>query len=210
MHSLPEDTSADSEGYLNQLTLIEGRMPEEAGECVIVLTKSFSGDTEWIGQTLRQDPDGEAAEGLPDEFTVVGTVRSAAYLSMESESTTAGSGTLDLIAYTVSATFDMDYYTAFYLTVENTAGMDSFSQEYEDTVQAVMDQLEPIGEERSQARYEQLVGDAQAELDDARAEYEQEKADAEAELADAKKKLEDGEAELADKPAAAGRRQGGD
>ena len=94
MHSLPEDTSADSEGYLNQLTLIEGRMPEEAGECVIVLTKSFSGDTEWIGQTLRQDPDGEAAEGLPDEFTVVGTVRSAAYLSMESESTTAGSGTL--------------------------------------------------------------------------------------------------------------------
>ena len=72
MHSLPEDTSADSEGYLNQLTLIEGRMPEEAGECVIVLTKSFSGDTEWIGQTLRQDPDGEAAEGLPDEFTVVG------------------------------------------------------------------------------------------------------------------------------------------
>lgn len=198
MHSLPEDTSADSEGYLNQLTLIEGRMPEEAGECVIVLTKSFSGDTEWIGQTLRQDPDGEAAEGLPDEFTVVGTVRSAAYLSMESESTTAGSGTLDLIAYTVPATFDMDYYTAFYLTVENTAGMDSFSQEYEDTVQAVMDQLEPIGEERSQARYEQLVGDAQAELDDARAEYEQEKADAEAELDDAKKKLEDGEAELAD------------
>ena len=105
MHSLPQDTSAESENYLNQLTLVEGRMPEKSGEIVVVLTKSFTGGESWIGQTLRQDPDGEAVDGLPEEFTVVGTVKSAMYLSMENESTTAGSGSLGLLAYTVPLVF---------------------------------------------------------------------------------------------------------
>lgn len=198
MHSLPEDTSPQAEGYLNQLTLVEGRFPEAAGECVVVLRKSFDGETDWIGQKLMQNPDGEPLEGICEEFTVVGTVKSAAYLSMENESTTAGSGSLGLLAYTVPESFDMDYYTSFYLAVENTRQLDSFSQAYEDVVAAVTDAMDPLGEERSQIRYEELVGDAQAELDDARAEYESEKADAEQELADAKKELEDGQQELAD------------
>ena len=181
MHSLPEDTSPQAEGYLNQLTLVEGRFPEAAGECVVVLRKSFDGETDWIGQKLMQNPDGEPLEGICEEFTVVGTVKSAAYLSMENESTTAGSGSLGLLAYTVPESFDMDYYTSFYLAVENTRQLDSFSQAYEDVVAAVTDAMDPLGEERSQIRYEELVGDAQAELDDARAEYESEKADAEQE-----------------------------
>ena len=192
MHSLPQDTSAESENYLNQLTLVEGRMPEKSGEIVVVLTKSFTGGESWIGQTLRQDPDGEAVDGLPEEFTVVGTVKSAMYLSMENESTTAGSGSLGLLAYTVPESFTLDYYTGFYLAVADTVELDSFSQAYDDVVAAVTGALEPLGEERSQIRYEQLIDDAQSELDDARAEYEGEKADAEAELADAKQKLEDG------------------
>ncbi|MFR6277827.1 MAG: FtsX-like permease family protein [Acutalibacter sp.] len=196
MHSLPQDTSAESENYLNQLTLVEGRMPEKSGEIVVVLTKSFTGGESWIGQTLRQDPDGETVDGLPEEFTVVGTVKSAMYLSMENEST-AGSGH-GLLAYTVPESFTLDYYTGFYLAVADTVELDSFSQAYDDVVAAVTDALEPLGEERSQIRYEQLIDDAQSELDDARAEYEGEKADAEAELADAKQKLEDGETELAD------------
>ncbi len=145
MHSLPEDTSPQAEGYLNQLTLVEGRFPEAAGECVVVLTKSFDGETDWIGQKLMQDPDGEPVEGLCEEFTVVGTVKSAAYLSMENESTTAGSGSLGLLAYTVPESFDMDYYTGFYLAVENTRQLDSFSQAYEDVVAAVTDALDPWG-----------------------------------------------------------------
>ena len=32
MHSLPQDTSPDAEDYLNQLILVDGRMPEKAGE----------------------------------------------------------------------------------------------------------------------------------------------------------------------------------
>ena len=198
MHSLPQDTSPQAEDYLNQLELVEGRMPEKAGECVIVLTKSFDRDTQWIGQTLKQNPELEKVEGLSEEFTVVGTVTSSLYLSMEKESTTAGSGTLNLLAYTVPESFDMDQYTGFYLAVEDTVDLDTFSQEYEDKVDQVIQALEPLGEERSQIRYEELIGDATQELEDARAEYETEKADALQELADAKQELEDGETELAE------------
>ena len=53
MHSLPQDTSAESENYLNQLTLVEGRMPEKSGEIVVVLTKSFTGGESWIGPRRR-------------------------------------------------------------------------------------------------------------------------------------------------------------
>lgn len=198
MHSLPQDTSPDAEDYLNQLILVDGRMPEKAGECVVVLTKSFGDETNWIGQTLRQNPESDPVEGLVDEFTVVGTVKSSAYLSMEKESTTAGSGTLNLMAYTVPGSFDMDYYTCFYLSVNDTVDLDSFSQEYDDRVASVTQALEPLGEDRSQIRYEELVDDATEKLNDARAEYEEEKADAEQELADAKQELDDGEAEFAE------------
>ena len=81
-----------------------------------------------------QDPDGEPVEGLCEEFTVVGTVKSAAYLSMGKRKHHGSSGSLGLLAYTVPESFDMDYYTGFYLAVENTRQLDSFSQAYEDVV----------------------------------------------------------------------------
>ena len=81
----------------------------------------------------------------------MGTVKSAMYLSMENESTTAGSGSLGLLAYTVPESFTLDYYTGFYLAVADTVELDSFSQAYDDVVAAVTDALEPLGEERSQS-----------------------------------------------------------
>ena len=195
MHSLPQGVEEGSSDYLNQLVLQEGRMPEKAGECVIVLTQSLTEEKNWIGETLRQDPDNPVEE-MEDTFTVVGTVKSSAYISVEQEHTTVGSGTLNLLAYTVPESFSYDYYTGFYLAVEDTLDLNSFSQEYKDKVAAVTDRLEPLGEERSQIRYQDLIDEANEELDDARAKYEDAKAEADAELADALQQLEDGQQEL--------------
>ena len=186
MHSLPEDTGEENPAYLTRPVLLEGRMPEKAGECVVVLTKSLGTEKEWVGATLTVDPDGELEDQMEQEFTVVGTVRSPAYVSMEQEHTTAGSGSLELMAYTVPESFTMDYYTGFYFSVEGAAALNASSQEYEDTVAAVQSQMEDLGKERAEIRYEELVGDAEAELADARREYEDGKAEAEQELADAK------------------------
>ena len=198
MHSLPEDTSPDNPAYLTRPVLLEGRMPEKAGECVVVLTKTLGTEKQWVGSTLTVDPDAELEDQMEQEFTVVGTVRSSAFVSMEQEHTTAGSGTLELMAYTVPESFTMDYYTGFYFSVEGAAALNASSQEYEDTVGAVSAALEDLGVDRAQLRYEELVGDAEAELDEARQEYEDGKAEAEQELADAKQELEDGEAQIAE------------
>ena len=200
LQSIPEEDLPEAE-RLNQLTLVEGRMPSAPGEIAVGLTKDFSGAIPSIGDVLtvnQTENDEDITDALPETFTVVGTVRSAAYFSVETEYTNAGTGTIALFAYAPESSFDMDYYTTFYLSVEGAKELNSFSAAYEKKVDGVMEGLEAIKDERVQARYNEIIGEAEAELDDAWAEYEEKKAEAEQELADAEQELEDGWAELAD------------
>ncbi|MEY8311059.1 FtsX-like permease family protein [Oscillospiraceae bacterium 42-9] len=179
LHSLPE------EGWdaLNTPVLQEGHLPQAPGECAVVLTRSFFEDNGWVGRTLTVEED---QEGLPREFTVVGTVKSSLYLSLEQEHSTAGTGTLGLMAYTVPETFDQDYYTAAYLTVAGAEDLNAFYSEYENLTAQAEEALEPLGGERSRLRYEELVDEANAQLADAKQELE----DGRGELADGRTKLE--------------------
>ena len=200
LQSIPEEDLPEAE-RLNQLTLVEGRMPSAPGEIAVGLTKDFSGTIPSIGDVLtvnQTENDEDITDALPETFTVVGTVRSAAYFSVETEYTNAGTGTIALFAYAPESSFDMDYYTTFYLSVEGAKELNSFSAAYENKVDGVMEGLEAIKDERVQARYDEIIGEAEAELDDAWAEYEEKKAEAEQELADAEQELKDGWAELAD------------
>ena len=200
LQSIPEEDLPEAE-RLNQLTLVEGRMPSAPGEIAVGLTKDFSGAIPSIGDVLtvnQTENDEDITDALPETFTVVGTVRSAAYFSVETEYTNAGTGTIALFAYAPESSFDMDYFTTFYLSVEGAKELNSFSAAYEKKVDGVMEGLEAIKGERVQARYNEIIGEAEAELDDAWAEYEEKKAEAEQELADAEQELEDGWAELAD------------
>ena len=200
LQSIPEEDLPEAD-RLNQLTLAEGRMPSAPGEIAVGLTKDFSGTIPAIGDVLtvnQTENDESVTDALPQTFTVVGTVRSAAYFSVEAEYTNTGTGTIGLFAYAPESCFDMDYYTTFYLSVEGAKELNSFSAAYEDKVDGVMEGLEAIQDERVQARYEEIIDEAEAELDDAWAEYEENKAEAEQELADAAQELEDGWAELAD------------
>lgn len=191
IHTLPPEGSPE----MYTPVLLEGRLPEKSGECAVILTKTFAGDTEWVGQTLTVDPE-EAAENIVSEFTVVGTVRSALYISLENERTSAGKGSIDLKLYTVPESFEQDYYTAAYLRVEGGRELNSFGQAYEDLTGDMSAKLEMLGEERARARYEEIVDEANAELDDAQKEYDEAKADADRELADALQELQDGEKEI--------------
>lgn len=199
LQSIPEEDLPEAD-RLNQLTLVEGRMPSAPGEIAVGLTKDFSGTIPAIGDVLtvnQTENDENVTDALPQTFTVVGTVRSAAYFSVEAEYTNTGTGTIGLFAYAPESCFDMDYYTTFYLPVEGAKELNSFSAAYEDKVDGVMEGLEAIQDERVQARYEEIIDEAEAELEDAWAEYEEKKAEAEQELADAAQELEDGWAELA-------------
>lgn len=191
IHSLAENGAPS----LNTPILLDGRMPEKPGECVVVLSRTFFKGNDWIGQTFTPE---EENEHLPKTLTVVGTVRSSLYISLEEERSTAGTGSLDLKLCTLPETFEQDYYTAAYLSLSGAKELNSFSKAYQDLAGSTAELLEPFGEERSQIRYQEIMDEANSELSDAKQEYSEAKADVEKELADAKQELEDGEKEIAE------------
>ena len=198
VHALPADP--EGEDVINRLTLADGRWPENASECVVeagvdTLNRSYD-----IGDTLTLDPDNENLSDTMNEttFTVVGVVHDTYYFSFEREPASVGSGAVQVILYVPDAAFATDYYTEAYLTVEGAAGLHSFDDEYSALVDTVADRVEAIEEVRCQARYDEVVGEAQAEIDDGWQEYYDGKAEADQELADAAQELADGRQELAD------------
>ena len=106
---------------------------------------------------------------------------------------------------------DSEVYTAVYLSLSGTDDLLCHSEEYENRTAAVISFIEKeIMEQREQARYDAVtgeayekVGDAEEEMNEAFAEVEQEFADAEQEIADGWVELEDGKLELSEKEAEA-------
>ncbi len=188
----------DLPASLNLLDLTEGRLPEAADECVtesLMLTKLGLEIGDVVELSLAED-DGDALKRT--SFTIVGTAQSPLYVGNDRGSSSLGSGSADGFLYIPAENFDLDYYTVAYLTFDGLAALDSYGDDYEERLDAYLDGLEDLADERAALRYDELVGDAQAELDDARGELDDAKADAEQELADAWQELEDARAELDD------------
>lgn len=184
---------------INEVLLRDGRMPERADECVVeenmLSLMSIS-----IGDTITLTPGDDLSDALAqDTYTVVGTVRSPVYLAVERGTSTLGSGTVKAYLYLPREAFTLDYYTAAYVRVSGAAEMTAFYSDYDDDIDAVIDELEPFGDARAQLRHDDLVDeatekldDAQRELDDAKAEADEKLGDAQKELNDARRKLNDG------------------
>ena len=183
---------------LNLLDVVQGRLPQAADECVtedLLLVELGLQVGDELELTLEEDREGDLERV---SYTIVGVVRSPLYVSLDRGTSSLGNGSVDAFVYVPGENFTFEHYTCAYLTGEGLAELDTYGQEYEDRLDALLDSLEPLADERAQARYDSLIGDAQAELDDARQEFEDAKADAEKELADAWQELQDARQELDD------------
>ena len=190
---------------IDNVLLRSGRLPETDEECVVDELLLARLDLR-VGDTLTLTP----PESLPDalrheRFVITGAVRSPAYISTERGSSTLGTGSVQAYLYLPPEAFELEYYTTALLRVRGAAEMTAFYEDYDDRIEDEIDALEPLAEERAQARYDELVGDATEKLDDAQRELDEAKADAEEELskaeqelADARRELDDGWAELED------------
>ena len=184
MRSMPEN--------LNLLNVVEGRLPQQADECVTEQMLLTALGLE-IGDTLTVTLDEADQDSLTrTSYTIVGTVQSPLYVGTDRGSTTLGSGSIDAFVYIPGENFDLDVYTTAYFTGDGMEALNSYSQAYADQLSALVDSLDPLAQERASLRDEEVRSEAQKELDDARSEL----ADAQKELDDAKKKLEDARAEL--------------
>lgn len=184
---------------INELTVLEGRMPQNSRECVVDINLVAElGLT--VGDSLPILPGEDYEDSLiHEEFTIVGVVRSPYYICVERGSASIGSGTVKAYVYLPESAFDMEVFTTAYLLVEGAMEMTAFYEEYDDAMEAVIDALEPFGEVRAKLRYDDIIteatekiADAEVELADAKAEAEKELSDAERELRDARRELDDG------------------
>ena len=188
-----------SEEGINIPELLEGRMPMAVNECVV--EPALLSDTGLaIGDELVPDMGGTDYEGTlrSVRYTIVGTVNSSLYMSRDRGTSTIGTGRLSAVAFLPREAFDLDCYTEAYLLAEGTEEMLCYDEEYEDRIDALLDDLEPLKEERAGLRYGEVIGEANEKLADAQQEYDDGEAEANEELADAWQKLTDARKELDD------------
>ena len=180
--------------------VLKGHLPENAGETAVTqefLNKSglSLGDKFKIDETLGEDEDSSFKN---TEFTISAVVIDVTSVDNPNGNTSfRTNGTSSINIFVLPEAIDSDIYTSILLTLDNTADMFCYSDEYESTTASFKRYIEDeIKEQREKARYEAVVSDAESELEDAKSEANAELAKAYKELEDAEKKLQDAIDEL--------------
>ena len=189
---------------MNSVVLLEGRLPENPGECLVEkhsqLTVVYEiGDTVTVYTTDPDDPLEDSLER--DSWTVVGIVMSPQYIAYDRGTATIGNGSADTYVMIPEENFKYDVYTEIYVTMSSVEGISPFADEYSAIIEVAKEDFEKLGEDRAPSRLERIKSDAKEEIEDAKqkiADAEKELADAEKELADAYIEISDAEKELAD------------
>lgn len=212
VHAMDISLSADDPRNMNRPVLVEGRWPQQSGECLLDAHASTMAAAANIGDTIAISADNEqSTQDLfgTKQFKVVGMVNSPYYISFQRGNTSIGNGKISAYIIVPQQDFASEYYLELFATVDGAAALPSYSDAYKDLIASYMDALQPFADERAALRYQQVqqegnekIADAQAELNDAKqklADGKKEFATAHQEFADAQKKFADGKAEAEQK-----------
>lgn len=184
----------------NRVTLMAGRLPETANECVV--DADAYGEAS-IGSVIRiAEENEEDTAGLfaCEEYEIVGTALSSYYTHYERGSSALGNGKISGFVYLLPEGFDSSFYTEIFVRLNE--DYEIYSGEYKAAIDELKLWAEPLAEKAALQRYDSVLEESEEKIADARKELDRQVADARKELDDAKQQLLDGEAELAD-----GRRQ---
>jgi len=185
------------ENDINELELIEGKLPQNEDECVIETSMKHGisiGDYIEIRENLTED---EESSFKNTKLKVVGIVKSPLYISRDRGTTTLGSGKVTYYMYVNKNNIVSDIYTGIDIIAENSKNYNAISDEYDELISKVENNLESIKEERQNARYNELISEANQKLDDAEKEFDEQKADGEKKIQDAEKEIADGKNDIA-------------
>lgn len=189
---------------MNSVVLLEGRLPENSGECLVEkhsqMTEIYEiGDTVNVYTTDSDDPIEDSLSRT--SWKVVGFVMTPQYIAYDRGTASIGDGSADTFIMVPEENFTYDVFTEVYITLDSTKGIPAFDEGYSSAVEAAVENFESLAEKREPQRLEEIIADAEKEISDAKAEIadaEKELSDAEKELADAYTELTDAEKELKD------------
>ena len=203
--SLPLVQNYGNVNIMNRAKLIQGRWPQNDSECVTEQGKIISSDMK-IGEvfTLSSGKDEDIGESLKSkQFTVVGFVETPYYISFERGNSTIGSGKINYYMMIPQDNFQLDYYTDIFLTVKGASALACYDDAYTNVVEPVKTALEDLSGAREQARYDEIMNEANGKLADgkkkladAESEQKQKLGAAMDKINDAQKKIDGGEKDL--------------
>ena len=153
---------------MNTPVVLEGRLPEKKGECVVEV-KVSSPDSFKIGNTLKLSlPEGEDIldHFATDSYEIVGIIASPLYIGYQRDHSNIGSGDVASYIMVREGDFVSQYYTELYLRLEGVRELDPFSEEYRDAVSEKKRAASEAFRESVSARYNSQIKDAEKKISD--------------------------------------------
>ncbi len=142
----------------NKLTLVEGRFPKNANECVL-LVENNSLAPYHMNSTIKID----------DETTlaVVGNVRNPLYITSQAEHSLTSGTAIEAYIYLDDHYFDNLTYTTLYIDFFQSKQMNSFSDEYDEFISKKIEDLQDISKKALELRITEIKQNYYDEVHDA-------------------------------------------
>lgn len=176
---------------INVPVLQEGRLPEQPWECAV--EREFLQSLELtIGDSFVVDGGDSLADQLQSlQLTITGVVESPLYIGMDRGTSSLGDGKVDCFVLLPRDAFTMEYFTEIDLLAEETEALLCYAESYETHLAVLQDRVEPVAEQQVEQRYQNIVSEAQTELEKAVAEVEDGKQELERREAEGRQKLDE-------------------
>lgn len=172
---------------VNNLDLVEGRTIKNKNECLGDHSKYKIGDKVNFSSGMLNITSCE----------IVGRVKSPMYITEDKGLANVGNGKLSAFIYVLEETFkEKDYYTEAYLIAKGTKESHSYYKEYDEKLGLLKEELLVLKPIRETIRYEEILREANKEINNSQNELNKELKTSLAKLNDAKKKLDEGKKTL--------------
>lgn len=193
---------------IDTTSVVEGVLPTQPDEMALLAFWAREmgievGDTVVFEHDVAQDSDDQdgMSQLTSDTFTVTGLVDNPAYASTVSGmlgETDRGTGKVECVAFVTDDAFDTEQFDGghpvLYIRCDELRGMSTFDDAYKEHNTPLVDAVCELGGKLGSARYEQIVSDAQAQIDEGM----QQVTDGERQIADGAQEISDGERQIAD------------
>ncbi len=196
-------------GGMNIPYLCAGKLPGRSDE-IAVTEKYIQESGKAIGDTLTIEEEQEEAAGDDEEesgmqfhfpntvYTITGVVTDAADINNPSGSVSfRAAASTDYTFFVRPEAVESEVYTAVYLQLAGSSELFCYSDAYEELAGRMVRRIEEqVKGQREQARYDEVIGEAEREIGEAEAEINDRLAEAEAAFSDAERELSEGREEL--------------
>ena len=205
VHAMPKAYDNNDKKVINEVNITEGRLPKKSGECVLG-KDGYTSATYKIGDKIKlvhYDENANIEDILKvQDYTIVGFVDSPQYISYDKGVSTIGNGNIAFYMMILPEDFNYKRYTEVYLKSTISDKYNSYFDEgYKNDIEKYKFEIEIVGDKSLKDNYNDILKEANKQLDDAIEKFQKEKEKAEKEIKDAEDKLKLGKEEIGKKEA---------